>query len=289
MPADKCDVDVRKCDVHGCVVKDDEVMMNPSVAVSWETRSSTAYHWDNARRGKGPYVVIQYTHSGCGWFRWRGRDHEVAEGQAFVALVPEGSSYGFPAGAREPWSFAWIDIDGALAVRLWKALRDAHGPVLRLGHGSLAEAGLLELVSWVEGRRHNSRFEAAAEAYEFYLAILRHVSGGAGSDTDPLESARRRICEGFHEPFNIKALAAGLGWSREHFTREYARRFGRSPAAELRSARLEAAAALLQRTGLPVHEVARRCGFVTSRQFSKTFHQFRGRTPGSARHSAANE
>ncbi|MCX7869893.1 MAG: hypothetical protein N2322_08090, partial [Terrimicrobiaceae bacterium] len=61
-----------------------------------QTVLSTAYAYDNSRRGLERFVIIQRTERGCGRF-WLGRRKwAVPAGMAFVAVVPESGGYGYP-------------------------------------------------------------------------------------------------------------------------------------------------------------------------------------------------
>lgn len=69
----------------------------------------------------------------------------------------------------------------------------------------------------------------------------------------------------------MKELADQLGWSREHFSREYRTKFRIAPGTELRELRLAEACRLLESTGLTTQEVALRSGFSNATQLGVRF------------------
>lgn len=221
-----------------------------------EEVASTAYSWNNADRGDDHFVIIQRTVSGCGTFAWRGRLHPVPQGMAFLALVPEASCYGFRGGPA--WKFGWLNLYGDLAVRMVRALRELHGPVVPLPLCSEAGARFHELAAGA-GRRKDP-YAVSAACYEFLCLWERELE----VPTLPRDHAawlRRALQERYREPLSIKALARDAGVSREHLVRAFARRYGSGPSTYLRTVRVARAKHLLAETPLPAKEIALRCGF----------------------------
>ncbi|MEU4213650.1 helix-turn-helix domain-containing protein [Streptomyces sp. NPDC026206] len=86
---------------------------------------------------------------------------------------------------------------------------------------------------------------------------------------DALASVREYALRHLHEPLPVTALAARAGMSPRSFARHFTATTGTTPARWLLDQRLAAAQKFLERTDLPMPEVARRTGFgseVTMRQ-----------------------
>ncbi|MFI9237504.1 GlxA family transcriptional regulator [Streptomyces sp. NPDC053079] len=86
---------------------------------------------------------------------------------------------------------------------------------------------------------------------------------------DALASVREYALRHLHEPLPVTALAARAGMSARSFARHFTATTGTTPARWLLDQRLAAAQKYLERTDLPMPEVARRTGFgseVTMRQ-----------------------
>jgi transcriptional regulator GlxA family with amidase domain len=75
------------------------------------------------------------------------------------------------------------------------------------------------------------------------------------------------------------ALAARAGVSERHLSRLFLDHLGQSPARFVRTARVEAAARLLETTVLPMATVARRCGFGSTETLRSAFQDCYGFSP----------
>ncbi|MFE9626928.1 GlxA family transcriptional regulator [Streptomyces sp. NPDC006527] len=88
-------------------------------------------------------------------------------------------------------------------------------------------------------------------------------------DADTLAAVREHALRHLHEPITVADLAAHAGMSPRSLTRHFTAETGTTPLRWLLDQRLAAAQKLLERTDLPMSEVARRAGFgseVTMRQ-----------------------
>ncbi len=227
------------------------------------------YQWFNDRRGPSQFVIIQTTLSGKGTFFWSGDTHEVPAGHAFLCLVPERSSYSLPETAREPWAFAWINLYGELAMSYCRAFRATYGPVLELPFRSLPFTLFSNLVSRTKNREILDPIDATQQIFTFFMEWKRLLDRPRLRDTDPVDLALR-ICQArFREPLGIKELACQANLSREHLTRIFTQRTGRSPARHLRDLRLHAALKMLNSHDTTLQETALRCGFSSKKALQR--------------------
>lgn len=129
-------------------------------------------------------------------------------------------------------------------------------------------------------------------------ALLSFLVGGdgvAGEEARPtppaLERALLRLREAWRgevwSPVSVGALARAAGVSREHLTRAFHRHFATAPREAQLALRLDRGAQLLVRTCLPVHEVARLCGFADQFHFSRRFRAAYGAGPRAFRQRIA--
>ncbi|MFF4397957.1 GlxA family transcriptional regulator [Streptomyces sp. NPDC001480] len=91
----------------------------------------------------------------------------------------------------------------------------------------------------------------------------------ADRDADTLAAVREHALRRLHEPLTVADLAAHAGMSPRSFARHFTAATGTTPLRWLLDQRIAAAQKLLERTDLPMPEVARRAGFgseVTMRQ-----------------------
>ncbi|HWL52528.1 MAG TPA: helix-turn-helix domain-containing protein [Chthoniobacteraceae bacterium] len=231
-----------------------------------ETVQSTRYYFDNAQRGDSPFVILQRTLEGEGRFEWEGEVHPVPPGHLFIAIVPEASAYYYPTEATRAWSFQWLNFYGPMAITLMRDFRATFGPVVPLPENSAAGNLLARLTATLEERRFADPYERSLLCYSLVVEWARLLSAPSGGRSNPVEVAIAVAAARFREPLGVKELAASTGLTREHFTRLFTARTGVSPAAHLRSLRLEAAREMLRTAAAPnLREVAMRCGFPSIR------------------------
>ncbi len=243
------------------------IMSAPFGEVS-QTVNSPRYSWDNARRGDGLFVILQWTLEGFGAFSLEGKTWPLSSGEVFIALAPEESSYFFPKHAAEPWRFAWLNFYGPFATTLIRQFRDAHGPVLPLAPHSVAGGMFLRLADAAQKRTFPDIYEASTACYAFLMEWTRQLTRPADQDNDRVEAAITFCRSRFREPLGIKELAAAADLTREHLTRIFTARTGIPPGRYLRNLRVEAARQMLESHDAQLKEVALRCGFTSVRSLS---------------------
>lgn len=226
-----------------------------------EIVSSPRYHYKNDQRGDEPFVIIQRTISGSGECHWNGRCWKVPPEHAFICLVPETSSYHYPAEATEPWRFSWLNFYGPLALILCESLREARGPVLPLPSRSPAQARFLDLVTGAHARSPRDPSDVSLASFAFLIEWKRLLDHPHAQTTDAVETVMRICNARFRERLGIKELADQAGLSREHLTRIFSHRIGISPARYLRNLRANAAREMRQFNDTSWAETALRCGF----------------------------
>jgi AraC-like DNA-binding protein len=255
----------------------------PTLAHAEERATTADYFFDNTRRSTSPYVILQQTLSGVGMFCLGRKKHPVSEGELFIALVPEPSRYYFDPAKADHWKFRWINLSGRSAVSMWGEFRRDFGPVARIPQGTTAYQELGRLIDDVEHRKLPSLSARAEAAHSVFVTCWQQLSGRTEALKDPVVQLRELIESRFHEPVNLKELSAEIGQSREHLTRQFKIRFGTEPAAYLRRLRHRHAEMFLERSALPIGEIARRSGYSSSGQLVRSFTQLAGVSPGAWR------
>lgn len=136
---------------------------------------------------------------------------------------------------------------------------------------------LRELLAEVQQQSYGYREMCAAKITELCLLILREKRGGSrGKD---LAYIANYIAENYGEKLRLTDCAARLNVSYDYFQHAFRKHTGLSPQAFLIQCRLEAARHYLQEETLNCTEIAYRCGFSTSAQFSALFKRRYGVTP----------
>lgn len=104
-----------------------------------------------------------------------------------------------------------------------------------------------------------------------------------------LRRARDRIDSSYAEPIDIPALAAGAGYSREHFIRAFRDAYGETPGKYRTRRRVERACELLRSANLTVTEICHLVGFTSLGTFSTRFAEITGMSPSRYREEAARK
>ncbi|WP_069760768.1 AraC family transcriptional regulator [Streptomyces sp. LUP47B] len=128
--------------------------------------------------------------------------------------------------------------------------------------------------------------ELALCALEEVVLLTTGAARGtrAGTGVDPrVQCARELIAADPGAPHTVRSLAAEVSLSPSRFAHLFTRQLGRSPMRELREARLNHAARLLESTDLSVERVAAASGFASPFHFNRVFRARYGTPPGAYR------
>ncbi|MFF8635451.1 GlxA family transcriptional regulator [Streptomyces pilosus] len=145
---------------------------------------------------------------------------------------------------------------------IWTAAGTAAGidlclHLIRLAHGAEAAATIARSMV-------TAPFRTGTQAQ-----FVEHPTPRTDRDADSLAAVREHALRHLHEPLTVADLAVHAGMSPRTFARHFTAATGTTPLRWLLDQRIAAAQRLLERTDLPMPEVARRAGFgseVTMRQ-----------------------
>jgi AraC-like DNA-binding protein len=145
----------------------------------------------------------------------------------------------------------------------------------------VADAGgrLRVLARWLYDEQASLRTAKAATLDAFLAAFLAELAQ-ATTRSGFGEAVRAYLRARLAEPLTVAEVAAHMAMSRAHFIRCYKRHTGRTPMAELRLLRVEAARDLLLTTDLPLRAIAPRVGFYDEHHLSRVFRQCLHVPPG---------
>ncbi len=157
------------------------------------------------------------------------------------------------------------------ATWTWTTLHDRDGRVR-------------ELISWL----HNdwqARDPGAEDIRQaFTQAIVAECRRLMTTHEDPFLAKVHACMErDLARPLAVGDLADAVGLSPFHFIRRYRRLVGRTPMAELRRRRIEAARHLVATTDLPLADIPAKVGIADVQHLTRLFRQHLGSTPGGIR------
>ncbi|WP_189315008.1 GlxA family transcriptional regulator [Streptomyces brasiliensis] len=145
---------------------------------------------------------------------------------------------------------------------IWTAAGTAAGidlclHLVRLSHGAEAAATIARSMV-------TAPFRTGTQAQ-----FIEHPTPRVDRDADAMAAVREHALRRLHEPLTVADLAAHAGMSPRSFARHFTAVTGTTPLRWLLDQRIAAAQKLLERTDLPMPEIARCAGFgseVTMRQ-----------------------
>ena len=199
--------------------------------------------------------------------------HEEIGGPFSLVLKPAGvvheNRFG-PGGARMLQVVLGDDLAEAVRMRAWA-----------WGHGSALARPVARLV---RAARRAAAGEDSAGAFDDALATLAdEATGTAPAGTEPprwLRDVRERIHDEAADAPSVAALAAMAGVHRVTLARAFRRHVGCSTTDYLRRLRVNAAAAALATTDVPIAHVALDAGFADQSHLTRAMKETVGTTPG---------
>lgn len=248
-----------------------------------EVRTDASYYWDNAKRPDREAIAVQRTLSGAGFFEFKVTRQLVPPGFAMLFAQNEPSRYGYPPEAGEPYRLQFVAFSPAASVEVvFGKLREDFGSVVRLPEDSEACALFVEILERTNAHTFRDRYHETELLVRMLLALYREQVEGTRT-SDPIEFGYHYLHNRFRRPINLKDVADQCRVTREHFIREFTRRYRETPGVMLRRLRLEHARLMLESTAVSVEEVALASGFANSDTFCRAYRREYRTSPGEVR------
>ena len=159
-----------------------------------------------------------------------------------------------------------LDPDQLIADHLRQVSRHVH--YRRPGHALRAQAAFLNLIGLV----------ATSQQIEPRLRQMRETADTVDADS-LTERVNRFIHSRIDESLRVAQLAAHVGLSPSAFAHAYSPLAGESPHRTIVRVKIETAKKMLVNERLTVREVARRLGYSSEFQLSRSFKRFEGVSP----------
>lgn len=243
------------------------------------------------RHGEPEYITAAAVEFAPGWsMAAHGHDHHellIFETGGHEVALHDGV-YASPAGGTLLFAPGTVHAEAVRRRARWTVVvfRWPNAPDLPV-RGDDPRGRMRVLARWLVEERDSLSSERNRLCGQFLRALLgecvdvRHTRGDV-----MVERVRRAVAEDWERPWRLDELARIGGYSRYAFVREYARRAGRTPMADIRRMRLERARELLLLSDLPPKAVAARTGLGDGHSLSRLFVRYFGHTPGDLRHNA---
>ncbi len=244
-----------------------------------ETRRDASYFLNGLDRGYES-AIWQYTLEGEGALEFEGVVHRLKPGDAMCVTTPHDHKYYLPPESPK-WKHLYLSFNGSELIRLWREMIGKYGPVIPLS-GALSPTLELanEMLTLTRAKKLRSAYHASELVYSFVMTFLEettenNIAAEAKFVFDAIQFCRKH----YSEDISVGDIADAAGYSRCHFTRQFKKIHGESPAKYLRDLRFGHAARMLRQSRLSVKEIAVSCGFPDESHFCRIFREHYGVTP----------
>ncbi|NBC11347.1 MAG: helix-turn-helix domain-containing protein [Planctomycetes bacterium] len=240
------------------------------------------YHWANADRQPAGQCVAQLTRAGRAAIDTPAGRHVAGPGQFLLFRFGEPTAYG-KLDRDDDYACRWVNLEGAGLTEHFDAFRARHGYVVGLESPAAGEEQLAQLTALADPAAGTSRTTMAQAVHAFLLRLFEQAEHGRRQSLSPAEQAVAAILDNPYRPWSLKRVAADFGVSREHLTRVFTDKVGRSPHRHLSAVRLQRGLRLLRETHLPLGQVAEQSGFESAHNLARHVRRATGQSPTALR------
>jgi len=264
-----------------------ESLINLNARISflgYERRDKIAYDWHGMKRGQSEFILWQYTISGKGKLIHDEQEYYLSPGEAMLVHIPHKHRYFLPKDS-DHWDFVFIIMRGVESLRICKEAERINGPLIKYHDENHSLKCAEEIFKEASSPNYNS-YKLSGFAYQFCMDLFADINPQKTEKRPAsIDRAVKYALVHFEEPVGVDEMAERAGLSRYHFSRQFKKYMGTSPADFMHKLRLDKAVNLLQSDSMPVYAVAEQCGFESSSYFCRAFVKEFGNSPNAFRNS----
>jgi AraC-like DNA-binding protein len=230
------------------------------------------------RSGGHPVEHLIYTIDGTATGEIAGERSIARPGS--VWLMPKDQPYKYWCDVKDGfWEGRWIEYDGRWTRQLW-TMMSLHG-VTHVPQCFEARTVVEELHTRLHTDGNVGNHEAAALLWKLFAVLERAVSGSkrAKLATGGIHAAQQFVLDHLAAPISLENLARAAALSPFHFSRVFHAKTGFTPAAYVRSVRINRARELLRGGELSIKQIGQAVGYPQPQHFSAVFKQATGVSP----------
>ncbi|MFH1378179.1 MAG: AraC family transcriptional regulator [Planctomycetota bacterium] len=240
-------------------------------------------HTGKTRTGD-PRGLFQFTLSGRGELRRRGKTYPVGDGRALLVPLPDDHEYYLPEDSGH-WEFIFLIFRIDEFAQGFKRLFSTAGPVVNLPEDG---AGYRELFALYRMLNDETAEPPRLDIHIQLMRLLASIMEPSRAAPDDAQQSAVRLALRFIEinyaqPLTVERIAEECGIGVHQLIRAFPSVAGTTPAKYVTQTRLKAAATLLASTDAPVKRIALDCGYATDNYFCKDFRRLVGISPGAYR------
>lgn len=257
------------------------------------------YRHDCAIRNDMSHVCLQLTLAGCGFHQRSAGSRRSAnparnldtaspnrtllpEGSAFFDVIPSPIVYGWAPESAGNYELVYVSMKGPAVTRWHQRITRQFSPILNLGRNvAPIRQQMLAIAHQYQTGTLGDRYQASGTLYQLLMTLLSTLTQSRLATEPRAQQAIELISRNAHSPsFDISQLAADMGCSREHLSRQFRAATGVSPSDYLVQHRVRLAARLLRQSNAKLDVIARQSGFASANYLCRIFSHQTGVTPG---------
>lgn len=164
----------------------------------------------------------------------------------------------------------WVHINGLNCMDLYHEITKRDGNIVKCGDSKHVEKMLLRIFQSMERDNKPSEINTSLEIYKIFNELLspQHFSiKNNESYEESIQKAKKYILEHLSENLTVQNIATQIPMSTSHFSRVFKNQTSFSPYEYVLVTRLTKAKEILQKTNIPVSQIAYETGFNSESNF----------------------
>lgn len=231
------------------------------------------------RQNLNSYLIV-YTLSGKGSLEYNQKKYTIYPGQAFyIHCIPH---HLYSCADKSGWEILWLHFNGVTAGGYYdEFIKNQFAPI-KFQDTFLIESILRRILSLTIKKDVHSEIISSNLIVNLLteLIIQNNTEGLALSlIPDYLKQTLKELEKHFLEPFSLEKLAASIGVSKYHLSREFKKYIGTTLNEYVITLRLNYAKELLRYSPSSVEDIAYACGINQVSHFINLFKDREGMTP----------
>ena len=182
-------------------------------------------------------------------------------------------SYYFPRDGQEKWRFVWINFMGEASGRIISEINAVYGYHFHIGRQSRLEKRLMSYSKYAGATFSQSPLEAAQMVFEMLQSLCQPLERqfDLPRKSRQVRDLQSEIQNAFNESLTTATLAKKLGITREHLSKTFRAKTGRTFQDYREEQRLNEALTLLLKSNLSCKEIAVLCHYGSYSSFFRSF------------------
>ena len=200
--------------------------------------------------------------------------YECIPGTAFLYRDSDPTvSYYCSPGGQNKWRFQWINFMGKSSNRIIAEINQTYGHYFHIGRNSPLETRLMAYRKYAGAIFSQSPLEAAQMVFELLQSLCQQAEGKfyLPQKKCQVRDIQSEIQNAFNESLTATTLAKKLGITREHLSKTFRAKTGRTFQDYREEQRLNEALTLLLKSNLSCKEIAVLCHYGSYSSFFRSF------------------